>query len=52
MQSINSDFTQGDYDELRFELTELEMLKSIGEEVDEERIKEIKEILKREVGHE
>ena len=52
MQSISGDFTQADYDKLRFELTKLEMLKSIGEEADEDRIKEIKEILKREVGHE
>lgn len=51
MQNEKENFTQSDYDDLRFELTDLEMRRNIGEEVDEKRIEEIKEILNREVGH-
>lgn len=50
MQDSEGKFTQGEYDELRNELAELEMLKTIGNEVDEKRIEEIKAILKRQVG--
>lgn len=52
MQSIDGKYTQGDFDDLRLELNELEMRRSIGQKADEDRIKKLREILKREFGYE
>lgn len=54
MEVLKGNFTQVDYDELRAELSYLEMRIYLGEETKEnkERVKEIKNILKKELGDE